>query len=108
MVPMMIVHAAGRAGAGTSLDNTMRFGEPADDEWVLLHVLPKQAVAGFRHGSVHVRSRDRRLPGTGSQTSCRNPFDCTSPSPDSGILHAIGSPPSAHVATPTSPSLIST
>src|SRR3546814_13550726 len=58
MVPMMIVHAAGRAGAGTSLDNTMRFGEPPDDEWVLLHVLPEQ------------RSDERRVGQEGVSTLC--------------------------------------
>ena len=75
MIPMSIAHAAGRMGGGTSLDNTVRFGAPADDEWVLLDLLPHQAVGGFGHGSAHLWSRDGRLLGTASQTASLLLFD---------------------------------
>src|SRR5215218_9762503 len=36
MVPLACARSCGVAGAGTSLDNSLRIGEPADTEWVLL------------------------------------------------------------------------
>ncbi len=40
MVPSGVVAAAGRAGAGTSLDNAMRFGPAPDTDWMLLEYDP--------------------------------------------------------------------
>src|SRR5690606_15942375 len=39
-VPMAVVNAAGRIGAGTSLDNTLRMAGHGDTEWLLLALQP--------------------------------------------------------------------
>lgn len=69
MVPMSVVHAAGHVGGGTSLDNTIRIGPPADTDWVLLQLDPHQAVGGYGHGTVHVWSPDGVLVASASQTA---------------------------------------
>jgi acyl-CoA thioesterase len=70
MVPIAVCRAGGVEGAGTSLDNSLRVGEPIDTDWVLLELDAEQAVGGYGHGHVRLWSRDGRLLGTGTQ-SCR-------------------------------------
>jgi acyl-CoA thioesterase len=70
MVPIAVAKACGVPGAGTSLDNSLRLGEPADSEWVLLDLDAHIGVGGYGHGQVHLWSPDGRLLATGTQ-SCR-------------------------------------
>jgi acyl-CoA thioesterase len=69
LVPLAVSRACGVDGAGTSLDNSLRIGEPVDSEWVLLDVDAHVAVGGFGHGHVHVWSPDGRLLATGTQSA---------------------------------------
>ena len=69
MVPIAAAKATGVAGAGTSLDNSLRIGEPADSEWVLLDLDAHIAVGGYGHGQVHLWSPDGRLLATGTQSA---------------------------------------
>ena len=77
MVPLAVARAAGKMGAGSSLDNSMRFqGGVADTEWVLIELLGELANGGFGHGSLRAWTQDGRLLATGSQTaSMRYLFD---------------------------------
>jgi acyl-CoA thioesterase len=57
-------------GAGSSLDNSMRFhGGAAVAEWVLIELQGELANGGFGHGSLRVWTEDGRLIATGSQTA---------------------------------------
>jgi acyl-CoA thioesterase len=69
LVPIAICLAAGVNGAGTSLDNSLRFGEPVDTEWVLLELDADVAVGGLGHGQVRLWSPDGRLMATGGQSA---------------------------------------
>jgi acyl-CoA thioesterase len=69
MVPVAIARGAGRFGAGTSLDNSMRFGEIADAEWVLLELTGNLAAGGYGHGIVRVWAEDGTYLAVGSQTA---------------------------------------
>jgi len=69
LVPLAAARACGVDGVGTSLDNSLRVGEAADDEWVLVDVDAHVAVGGFGHGDVHLGSPDGRLLGIGSQSA---------------------------------------
>jgi len=69
MVPIACARACGVAGAGTSLDNSLRVGEPAESEWVLLELDAHVAVGGHGHGHVLLWSPDGRLLATGSQSA---------------------------------------
>lgn len=69
MVPVAICRAAGVAGAGTSLDNSLRVGRLVDTEWVLLDQEGHVAEGGYGHGLVHLWSPDGVLMATGSQTA---------------------------------------
>ena len=69
LVPLAVARACGVDGAGTSLDNSLRVGEPVDSEWVLLDVDAHVAVGGFGHGHVHVWSPDGRMLATGTQSA---------------------------------------
>jgi acyl-CoA thioesterase II len=69
MVPIACARACGVAGAGTSLDNSLRIGEPADGEWGLMELDAHVAVGGYGHGHVHLWSPDGRLLATGSQSA---------------------------------------
>jgi acyl-CoA thioesterase len=75
MVPMSIVHASGHMGGGTSLDNTIRLGRPADTEWVLLEMQPHVADGGFGTGTGLLLSPDGELMAVASQTSALMIFD---------------------------------
>ncbi len=71
LVPMSLGLASGRRpAAGTSIDNTVRFGDvPGDDDWVLAQLDPHLATGGYGHGTVHLWTRDGRLLATGTQTA---------------------------------------
>jgi acyl-CoA thioesterase len=70
MVPPAIARAAGLAGGGYSLDNSLRFGTLPDDvEWVLLELRGHMATGSHAHGSVHVWTEDGRLVAVGGQSA---------------------------------------
>jgi acyl-CoA thioesterase len=70
MVPVAVARAAGKMGAGSSLDNSMRFkGGAADTGWVLIELHGELANGGFGHGSLRVWTEERELIATGSQTA---------------------------------------
>jgi len=75
MVPTAVVKAAGRAGAGTSLDNSMRFGPRPDCEWILVDFDPYFAAGGYAHGAARLWSPDGILLGVASQTATMLLFD---------------------------------
>lgn len=75
MVPVSIARAGGRAGAGTSLDNTLRFGPRGEATWVLVDLDPHLAAGGYGHGTVHLWAPDGTLLATGSQTASMLLFD---------------------------------
>jgi len=75
MVPLSIAHASGRAGGGTSIDNTVRFAGATDQEWILLQLDPTVASGGYGHGSAHVWSPSGDLLATASQTASLILFD---------------------------------
>jgi acyl-CoA thioesterase-2 len=72
LADMGVAHAvcnvAGVAGAGTSLDNSLRVGRLVDSEWVLLDVHGLVAESGYGYGVVHIWSPDGVLLATGSQS----------------------------------------
>jgi len=69
VVPMSIHRAIGtRTPGGMSLDNSLRVGQPADTEWVLLALHPEAAHEGYAHGTVHLWSPGGTLMATASQT----------------------------------------
>jgi acyl-CoA thioesterase len=70
MVPLGVARSAGKLGAGSSLDNTMRFrGGVADTEWVLLDLQGDFANGGYGHGTVRMWTQDGALVATGSQSA---------------------------------------
>ena len=75
MVPSAVVRAAGRAGAGTSLDNSIRLGPAPDGDWTLVELVPHFASGGYLHGSARLWSRDGVHLGLASQTAVGLLFD---------------------------------
>lgn len=75
VVPMSVVRAAGRAGAGTSLDNTVRFGPDPAGEWVLVDPDPHLAAGGYVHGAARVWTPAGTLLAVASQTAATVLFD---------------------------------
>jgi acyl-CoA thioesterase II len=75
MVPLSIAHASGRAGGGTSIDNTVRFAGSSAAEWILLQLDPTVASGGYGHGTAHVWSPSGALLATASQTASLILFD---------------------------------
>jgi acyl-CoA thioesterase len=69
MVPIAACDAAGVAGAGTSLDNSLRVGHLVDTEWVLLDLHGSIAHGGYGHGVAHLWSPDGVFLGTAHQTA---------------------------------------
>ena len=69
MVPVAVCRAIGVAGAGRSLDNSLRVGQLVDTEWVLLEHEGHVADGGYGYGLVHIWSPDGVLMATGSQTA---------------------------------------
>jgi acyl-CoA thioesterase len=68
-VPAMVMEAIGEAGAGTSLDNTIRAGRAPEGEWVLVDGQPEMSVGGYGHGTVLLWGEHGHLAGVASQTS---------------------------------------
>ncbi|HVV36744.1 MAG TPA: thioesterase family protein [Acidimicrobiales bacterium] len=69
MAPISIASGLGKRGGGISLDNSVRFGPPADSEWVLLEVHGHLAIGGYGHCTIHVWSEDGVLVAIGGQSS---------------------------------------
>jgi acyl-CoA thioesterase len=69
LVPSAVVRAAGFMGAGTSLDNSMRFGRFTDTDWVLVDFDPWFATGGYLHGGARLWAEDGTLLGYASQTA---------------------------------------
>lgn len=69
MVPLAVARAAGKLGAGTSLDNSLRFAEVPPAEWVLLELDGNLASGGYGHGTVRVWAEDGTMLAIGSQTA---------------------------------------
>jgi acyl-CoA thioesterase len=68
-VPFGIGQALGRAGGGSSLDNTLRVYRLVPTEWVLLDIRIHAVAHGFGHGVVHLWSEDGTLLATASQST---------------------------------------
>jgi acyl-CoA thioesterase len=75
MVPTAVVRAAGRAGAGTSLDNSMRFGPAPDTDWILIDFDPYLASGGYAHGGARLWAPDGTLLAVASHTATLVLFD---------------------------------
>jgi acyl-CoA thioesterase len=75
LVPLAISEAAGISGAGASLDNTIRIGERADCEWVLIDLDAQMAIDGVGHGQSRIWSPDGALLAIGSQTARMFTYD---------------------------------
>ena len=69
MVPVAVARAAGKLGAGSSLDNSMRFAVVPEVEWVLLELTGNFAAGGYGHGLVRVWAQDGTFIAIGSQTA---------------------------------------
>jgi acyl-CoA thioesterase len=69
VVPSGVVRAAGRNGAGTSLDNCIRFGPDPEGDWLLVDIDPYFISAGYVHGGARLWSAGGRLLGVASQTA---------------------------------------
>jgi acyl-CoA thioesterase len=68
-VPLAIARAAGKVGAGASLDNSLRFRGGEAEGWVLLELHGDFASGGYGHGTVVIWSEAGELLATGSQTA---------------------------------------
>ncbi len=75
MVPSGVARAAGRAGGGRSLDNSIRFGAEPDTDWVLVELEPHFAHEGFGHGLARLWSPDGRLLAVATQSASLLLFD---------------------------------
>ena len=75
VVPNGTLRAAGRVGAGTSLDNTLRFGRPPDGDWMLVEMDPHMVSGGYVHGAARLWTEDGELVGIASQTAGVMLFD---------------------------------
>lgn len=60
--------AVGELSRATSLDNTIRYAELVDSEWVLVDVHAAAARDGYAYGEVDLFAEDGTLLATGSQT----------------------------------------
>ena len=70
MVPPAIARAAGIAGGGFSLDNSLRFGDlPGGVEWVLLELRGHMSHGSHGHGSVRIWTEDGTLVAVGGQSA---------------------------------------
>jgi acyl-CoA thioesterase len=75
VVPSGVVRAAGRLGAGTSLDNSIRFGADPVGDWVLIDIDPHFIAGGYVHGAARLWSTDGRLLAVASQSATLLLFD---------------------------------
>lgn len=67
-VPSGIGHALGRNAGGTSLDNTIRYHQIVETDWVACDIRIIGAHGGFVHGTMNLFSRDGRLMAGASQS----------------------------------------
>jgi acyl-CoA thioesterase II len=77
-VPGGVAEALGRAGGGTSLDNTIRVARLVPTEWVLIDIRMDAVHSGFAHGQAYLWAEDGTLLGTASQSVIVRFFDPTS------------------------------
>jgi acyl-CoA thioesterase len=75
VVPSGVVRAAGRAGAGTSLDNSIRFGPDPVGDWVLIDIDPHLISGGYVHGAARLWATDGTLLAVASQSASLLLFD---------------------------------
>jgi len=75
VVPSGVVRAAGRTGAGRSLDNSIRLGPDPVGDWVLVDIDPQLISGGYVHGAARLWSTDGTLLGIASQTASLLLFD---------------------------------
>ena len=75
VVPSGVVRAAGRAGAGRSLDNSIRLGPDPVGDWVLVDIDPHLISGGYVHGAARLWSTGGTLLGIASQTASLLLFD---------------------------------
>jgi acyl-CoA thioesterase len=75
VVPMGLMRALGRAGGGTSLDNSIRFGAEPRGEWVLIELDPHLVAGGYGQGAAKLWATDGTLLGVASQTATIRTFD---------------------------------
>lgn len=68
-MPLGFADATGLPLAGNSLDNTIRVGERAATEWILLSIHSQQVANGFGHGHAELWAEDGTLMGHVSQTA---------------------------------------
>jgi acyl-CoA thioesterase II len=68
-MPLAFADALGAPYAGNSIDNTVRIGQPAETEWVLLSATVHQVVNGFGHGRAELWTDDGTLLCSVSQTA---------------------------------------
>lgn len=68
-VPLGVARAAGKLGAGSSLDNSLRFRPGSTTEWILLELYGDFASGGYGHGEVLVWGQDGTLVASGSQSA---------------------------------------
>lgn len=69
IIPSGVVRAAGRIGAGTSLDNTVRFGPDPEGNWLLVEVQPHLISGGYVHGGAGLWTEAGAFLGVASQTA---------------------------------------
>lgn len=74
MLGMAVAKAKPGMYGGTSLDNTIRFCQPVESEWVLVDMRAHALVGGYGHGTVHVWAPDGSLVATGGQTCIVRPL----------------------------------
>lgn len=60
--------AVGRPAGGNSLDNTIRYVQSVETEWVLCDIQVKAVHAGTVHTATHLHAPDARLMATASQS----------------------------------------
>jgi acyl-CoA thioesterase len=75
IVPFAISRAAQVAGAGTSLDNSLRVVEPVACDWIMIEASAEAASGGYGHGHLRVWSQSGRLLAVGSQTARMFTYD---------------------------------
>ncbi len=68
-VPSAIGNAIGRNAGGNSLDNTIRFREIVETEWVLCDIKIHSVHNGFSHGRMHLFAEDGTLLASASQSA---------------------------------------
>lgn len=79
MVPLAVAHALELIAAGTSLDNTIRFGSFEESEWILIDLVPHLAAGGYAYGMAHIWNEEGRLMATASQTASMIRFEFVTP-----------------------------